>query len=90
MADSQLDILVCPHCRQAILVVLDDQSGILCPHCRLVYPVRDDIPFVCSEEAIAAGAWLMGVRGLSRADTVYRAAGPAAEHSANRRREVFQ
>lgn len=63
MDDAQLDILVCPHCRQAPLTVLDAQTGVICPRCQLVYPVRDDIPILSDEAAVAARAWLMGVRG---------------------------
>ncbi len=81
MADTQLDILVCPHCRQVLLTVLDPQSGLVCPHCRLVYPIRDDVPFLYDEEAIAAGAWLMGMRGLGEQTEEYDSGSHSAEVS---------
>lgn len=62
MVDAQLDILVCPHCRQARLTVIDAQTGVVCPRCRLVYPVRDDIPILSEEAAVPAEAWFMGSR----------------------------
>lgn len=68
MDDAQLDILVCPHCRQALLTVLDAQTGVICPRCRLVYPVRDDVPILSDEAAVAASAWLMGERGIMGSD----------------------
>lgn len=65
MLPVQLDMLVCPQCRQALLTVIDSETGVLCPRCRLVYPVSDGIPVISDEAAIAAGAWLMGIRGDS-------------------------
>ncbi|MBR3880957.1 MAG: Trm112 family protein [Mailhella sp.] len=63
MPDTQLDILLCPRCRQNLLTVLDPQTGVICPRCRLIYPVLDDVPILAEDAAIAAGAWLMGIRG---------------------------
>jgi len=65
MSDTQLDILLCPRCRQNLLTVLDSQTGVICPRCRLIYPVRDDVPILTEDAAIAAGAWLLGVRGTT-------------------------
>ena len=45
-----LDILVCPVCK-APVKMLPDNSGLKCQTCRRVYPVRDDIPVMLSEEA---------------------------------------
>jgi uncharacterized protein YbaR (Trm112 family) len=48
-----LDILVCPVCK-APVTLLADGSGLKCGACRRVYPVRDDIPVMLSEEATIA------------------------------------
>jgi uncharacterized protein YbaR (Trm112 family) len=45
-----LDILVCPQCK-ARVELLPDESGLKCITCRRVYPVRDGIPVMLSEEA---------------------------------------
>lgn len=63
MTDAQLEILVCPNCRQNVLTVIDAQTGVVCPQCRLVYPVRDDVPILSKEAAVSADAWFMGERG---------------------------
>ena len=62
MTDSQIDILVCPNCRQEVMTVIDAQTGVVCPRCRLVYPVRDDIPILSAEAAVSADAWFKGKR----------------------------
>lgn len=66
MLDDQLDMFVCPRCRQASLAVLDQQTGVMCLRCRLVFPVRDGVPFLSQEDAVAAGAWFIGMRGEVR------------------------
>jgi len=48
-----LDILVCPVCKAPVRL-LADGSGLKCGVCRRVYPVRDDIPVMLSEEAKVA------------------------------------
>jgi uncharacterized protein len=48
-----LDILVCPVCKKAV-VLLPDHSGLKCDACKRIYPVRDDIPVMLPEEAIVA------------------------------------
>lgn len=45
-----LDILVCPVCK-ARVELLADESGLKCVSCRRVYPIRDEIPVMLSEEA---------------------------------------
>jgi uncharacterized protein len=45
-----LEILVCPVCRNKV-VLLSDSSGLQCPSCKRVYPIRDDIPVMLPEEA---------------------------------------
>lgn len=48
-----LDILVCPVCKQPVHL-LPDESGLKCVVCKRVYPVRDDIPVMLSDEAAIA------------------------------------
>lgn len=48
-----LDILVCPVCKTPVKL-LADGSGLKCQSCRRIYPVRDDIPVMLSEEATVA------------------------------------
>lgn len=48
-----LDILVCPVCKQPVHL-LPDESGLKCVVCKRVYPVRDDIPVMLSDEATIA------------------------------------
>ena len=60
------DILACPNCRHA-LKVMDAHTGLLCPHCRLVYPIRDEVPFLVREEAVPLSDWKLGARTPSDA-----------------------
>ena len=48
-----LDILVCPVCKTRV-ELLADESGLKCVSCRRVYPIRDDIPVMLTEEATIA------------------------------------
>ncbi|HKW63513.1 MAG TPA: Trm112 family protein [Candidatus Acidoferrum sp.] len=45
-----LDILACPVCKTRV-ELLADESGLKCASCRCVYPIRDEIPVMLSEEA---------------------------------------
>jgi uncharacterized protein YbaR (Trm112 family) len=45
-----LEILVCPICKTPVTLTADN-SGLKCETCRRVYPVRDDIPVMLTEEA---------------------------------------
>ena len=45
-----LDILVCPICKTR-LELLSDESGLKCVSCRRVYPVRDEIPDMMTEDS---------------------------------------
>lgn len=56
-----LDILACPACRGE-LTLLDGEEGLRCPACAVVYPVRDEIPVMLVEEAVAAEDWERGER----------------------------
>ena len=47
-----LEILACPKCKGAVeLTTVED--GLVCKACRLVYPIKDDIPVMLIDEAIA-------------------------------------
>ena len=61
-----LEILACPRCRGPVepvrrsLPVPPDpagQVGLACSACRVVYPVREGIPVMLVEEAIAQSQW---------------------------------
>lgn len=58
---TMLDILACPNCRHT-LKVMDAHTGLVCPHCRMVYPIRDEIPFLVREEAVPLSDWKLGAR----------------------------
>jgi uncharacterized protein len=45
-----LDILVCPACKQP-LVLKGDNESLKCSACRRVYPIRDNIPILLIDEA---------------------------------------
>lgn len=56
-----LDILACPKCRGALaLVARGECNGLDCPACSVVYPVKEGIPVLLVEEAIAKQDWDSG------------------------------
>ena len=62
--EQLLQILACPRCK-GNLVALGNTSqpeGLACTACDVVYPVRDDIPVMLMEEAIARTDWDNGAR----------------------------
>ena len=62
--EQLLQILACPCCK-GDLVALGNASqpdGLACAACDVVYPVRDDIPVMLMEEAIARTDWDNGTR----------------------------
>lgn len=49
--DQQLlDILACPVCKGDIKLTTDEK-GLKCMSCMRVYPIKDDIPVMLSDEA---------------------------------------
>ena len=56
-----LAVLACPVCR-GDLAVVGEQEGLSCVRCAKVYPIRDEIPVMLAEEAVAATAWAKGQR----------------------------
>ncbi len=47
-----LKILACPKCK-GNLNLLGQEEGLECPACQVVYPIRQEIPVMLMEEAIA-------------------------------------
>lgn len=45
-----LEILACPHCKTAVVLVKDG-TALKCDTCKRVYPIKDDIPVMLLEEA---------------------------------------
>jgi uncharacterized protein len=45
--------LVCPVCKDPVRLE-PDGSGLKCDACKCVYPIRDEIPVMLSEEATLA------------------------------------
>jgi uncharacterized protein YbaR (Trm112 family) len=50
-----LEILACPECKTPVEPVRDG-AGLRCTQCRRIFPVRDDIPVMLSDEAEIEGA----------------------------------
>jgi uncharacterized protein YbaR (Trm112 family) len=47
-----LEILACPKCKNAV-VLSKKKDGLVCKECALVYPIKDDIPIMLIDEAVA-------------------------------------
>ncbi len=56
-----LDILACPKCK-GDLELTAPEDGLICNACALVYPVREEIPVMLVDEAVALEAWKSGSR----------------------------
>lgn len=56
-----LRILACPKCKSELTVV-DNEEGLACATCNVVYPIREEIPVMLVEEAIATEEWTSGTR----------------------------
>lgn len=54
MAISQelLEILACPKCKGEVKLTAEG-DGLVCDACRLRYPIKDDIPVMLVDEALA-------------------------------------
>ena len=49
MIDKELlKILACPICKENVVL---ESRGIVCTHCKRVYPIKNDIPVMLTEEA---------------------------------------
>lgn len=47
-----LEILVCPKCK-GDLELTSEEDGVVCNACKLKYPIKEDIPIMLIDEAIA-------------------------------------
>ncbi len=56
-----LEILACPKCK-GDLTPVTNETGLFCEDCDVVYPVREDIPIMLTDEAVDKTAWDKGER----------------------------
>ncbi len=56
-----LDILACPKCKGE-LTLTPAEDGLVCDKDQLVYPIREDIPIMLVDEAVAKTDWDKGAR----------------------------
>lgn len=56
MKKELLDILACPQCKGK-LALKPAGDGLACAACKVVYPVRDDIPIMLTEQAVPEKDW---------------------------------
>jgi uncharacterized protein YbaR (Trm112 family) len=47
-----LNILACPKCK-GDLIYRESDNGLICEKCKLMYPVKEGIPVMLIEEAVA-------------------------------------
>ena len=49
-----LDILACPLCKSEVRLVdmNNDEKGLKCSDCKRIYPIKDGIPVMLTDEAI--------------------------------------
>lgn len=47
-----LDALVCPACRQPVLLTAESK-GLQCQQCHRIFPIRDGIPIMLLDEAVS-------------------------------------
>ncbi|MGH7864389.1 MAG: Trm112 family protein [Candidatus Binataceae bacterium] len=52
ISQELLEILACPKCKGDIRLN-EVKDGLVCEACRLTYPIKDDIPVMLIEEALA-------------------------------------
>ncbi|MGA3212780.1 MAG: Trm112 family protein [Terriglobales bacterium] len=50
MLNIKIDDLVCPACKQPI-VLNEEKATLKCVQCHRVYPIRDEIPILLIDEA---------------------------------------
>lgn len=56
-----LNILACPKCKSDIQLV-GNEEGLKCSACSVVYPIKEEIPVMLIDEAIALDDWNKGIR----------------------------
>lgn len=59
-----LQILACPRCHASLNSVEENNAivGLRCEACSLVFPVRENIPVLLTDEAIPLAQWNQGTR----------------------------
>lgn len=59
-----LQILACPRCHASLNSVEENNTivGLRCEPCALIFPVRDSIPVMLTDEAIPLAQWDQGTR----------------------------
>ncbi|MBU1045148.1 MAG: Trm112 family protein [Candidatus Omnitrophica bacterium] len=50
MSKELLEILACPVCKQSVEL---KQDKLICQQCKLAFPIKDDIPVMIIEQALA-------------------------------------
>jgi len=56
MKKELLDILACPECKGS-LVLKPAEDGLGCSACGVVYPIKDEIPVMLTDQAIPEKEW---------------------------------
>lgn len=56
MKKELLDILACPECKGK-LTLKPAEDGLGCPKCGVVYPVKDEIPVMLTDQAVPEKEW---------------------------------
>jgi hypothetical protein len=56
MKKELLDILACPKCKGKV-ALKSAGDGLACPACKVVYPVKDDIPVMLTDQAVPEKDW---------------------------------
>lgn len=51
-----LTLLVCPTCKGPISLC-PGEDGLLCTPCQRVYPIKDEIPVMLTDEAVSTEDW---------------------------------
>jgi len=52
LSKQLIDILVCPKCKRELEPI--DKVSLRCNNCQLDYPVRDGVPIMLIDEAVAS------------------------------------
>jgi uncharacterized protein len=55
-----LEILVCPACKDVPVVLVNGDTGLKCARCNRIYPIKDDIPVMLTDEATIDGGTAAG------------------------------
>lgn len=56
-----LDILACPKCKSD-LELTAPEDGLICKPCQVVYPIKEEIPIMLTDESVSLTDWEAGLR----------------------------